>query len=241
MPFTFSHPALVLPLTYLPKQWFSLTGLVIGSLAPDFEYFLRMKVTSHYSHTIGGLFWFDLPLGILLAFIFHSIVRNALIQNLPSLLNSRFSTYIGFEWNTHFIKNWLVVLISLLIGAASHLLWDSFTHNHGYFVEAVPALAETVTLFGKEIPVFKILQHSSTVLGAILIAYAIYRLPAINTGKARISAKYWGLVAAVSFIIIATRLSTGLNFHQYGNVIVTVISAVLISITLTPLLLKLKN
>ncbi|WP_113654854.1 DUF4184 family protein, partial [Pedobacter namyangjuensis] len=30
MPFTFSHPAIVLPLTYLPKKWFSLTGLVIG-------------------------------------------------------------------------------------------------------------------------------------------------------------------------------------------------------------------
>ena len=27
MPFTFSHPAIVLPLTYLPKQWVSLTGL----------------------------------------------------------------------------------------------------------------------------------------------------------------------------------------------------------------------
>jgi hypothetical protein len=241
MPFTFSHPALVLPLTYLPKTWFSLTGLVIGSLAPDFEYFLRMKVTSHYSHTISGLVWFDLPLGILLVFMFHNIVRNPLIENLPSFLNSRFSTYIGFEWNTYFRKNWLVVIISLLIGVASHLLWDSFTHNHGYFVEALPALTETVTLFGKEIPVFKILQHSSTVLGAILIGYAIYRLPVINTGKARLIAKYWGLVAAVSFIIIATRLFTGLNFHQYGNVIVTVISAVLISITLTPMLLKLKN
>ena len=241
MPFTFSHPALVIPLTYLPKHWFSLTGLVIGSLVPDFEYFLRMKVTSHYSHTIGGLFWFDLPLGILLVFMFHNIVRNQLIKNLPSFLNSRFSTYIGFEWNTYFRKNWLVVLVSLLIGAASHLLWDSFTHNHGYFVEAAPTLTETVTLFGKEVPIFKILQHSSTFIGAILIAYAIYRLPVINTGKARISAKYWGLVAAVSCIIIATRLFTGLNFHQYGNVIVTAISAVLISVTVTPLVLTLRN
>ncbi|MFN7593668.1 MAG: DUF4184 family protein, partial [Bacteroidota bacterium] len=25
MPFTFSHPAIVLPLTFLPRQWFSLT------------------------------------------------------------------------------------------------------------------------------------------------------------------------------------------------------------------------
>ncbi|WP_240482010.1 DUF4184 family protein [Flavobacterium psychrophilum] len=39
MPFTFSHPAIILPLRYLPRQWFSLTGLIIGSLTPDFEYF----------------------------------------------------------------------------------------------------------------------------------------------------------------------------------------------------------
>ena len=46
MPFTFSHPAAVLPLRLLPRHWFSLTGLVIGSMVPDFEYFLRsMRLT----------------------------------------------------------------------------------------------------------------------------------------------------------------------------------------------------
>ena len=93
MPFTFSHPAIVLPLTYFPKKWFSLTGLVIGSLTPDFEYFLRMRIKSNYSHTIDGLFWFDLPLGLLLAFIFHDIVRNSLFDNLPTFFKSRFSAF----------------------------------------------------------------------------------------------------------------------------------------------------
>ncbi len=51
MPFTFSHPAIILPLKYLPQNWFSLTGLIIGSLTRDFEYFIRMKVRSNYSHT----------------------------------------------------------------------------------------------------------------------------------------------------------------------------------------------
>ncbi len=91
MPFTFSHPAIVLPLNYLPKKWFSLTGLVIGSLTPDFEYFIRMKIKSEYSHTLEGLFWFDLPLGVLLAFIFHNIVRNNFYNNLPLFFKSRFS------------------------------------------------------------------------------------------------------------------------------------------------------
>lgn len=104
MPFTFSHPAIVLPLTYLPKKWFSLTGLIIGSITPDFEYFIRMKVQRDYSHTLSGLFWFNLPLGILLAFIFHGIVRNSLIENLPLFLKSRFSNFTRFNWLNFFKK-----------------------------------------------------------------------------------------------------------------------------------------
>jgi len=45
MPFTFSHPAIVLPLATLRRQWISATGLIIGSITPDFEYFIRMKNT----------------------------------------------------------------------------------------------------------------------------------------------------------------------------------------------------
>src|SRR6188768_3414024 len=99
MPFTFSHPAIILPLTCLPRKWFSLTGLVIGSLTPDFEYFLRMKIQGHYSHTISGIFCFDLPLGILLAFIFHNVVRNSLFDNLPTILKSRLLAFKHFDWN----------------------------------------------------------------------------------------------------------------------------------------------
>ncbi|MEG1227787.1 MAG: DUF4184 family protein, partial [Flavobacterium sp.] len=41
----------MLPLQFLNKKWFSLTGLVIGSMIPDFEYFIRMRIQSIYSHT----------------------------------------------------------------------------------------------------------------------------------------------------------------------------------------------
>src|SRR6478609_2941554 len=102
MPFTFSHPAIILPITYLPRKWFSLTGLVVGSLTPDFEYFIRMRVQSDYSHTLSGLFWFDLPLGILLAFIFHNIVRDSLFENLPLILKSRLIRFKQFDWNSYF-------------------------------------------------------------------------------------------------------------------------------------------
>jgi hypothetical protein len=238
MPFTFSHPAIVLPLTFLPRHWFSLTGLVIGSLTPDFEYFLRMRIRSDYSHTIDGLFWFDLPLGLLLAFIFHKIVRDKLFDNLPTVLKSRFSTFKEFDWKRHFKQNWLVVTISILIGAASHIFWDSFTHDHGYFVQTIPALQNSVDFLGRQIPILKILQHSSTLLGGLVIAFTIYKLPTNKTENENINLKYWTILAGLTLTIIIVRLLSGLDFKQYGNVIVTAISAGLISLTLTPWLTR---
>lgn len=238
MPFTFSHPAIILPLTYLPKHWFSLTGLVIGSLTPDFEYFLRMRIKSNFSHTIDGLFWFDLPLGLLLAFIFHNIVRDSLFDNLPLGLKSKFLSFRKFDWNEHFKKNWLVVLISIFIGAVSHIFWDSFTHDHGYFVQTIPNLTNTVDILNLEIPILKILQHSSTLIGGLIIFFAVYKLPSNKTEKENINLKYWAIVFGLTFTIITLRILSGLEIKQYGNIIVTAISAVLISLTITPWLIK---
>src|SRR5574338_195989 len=96
MPFTFSHPAAVLPLGYFPKRFISMTGLVIGSTAPDFEYFIRMKNRSYYSHTWLGLLWFDLPLVIILAFIYHGIVRNMFLDDLPVIFTKRVAVFTNF-------------------------------------------------------------------------------------------------------------------------------------------------
>lgn len=240
MPFTFSHPAIVLPMTFLPRQWFSLTGLVIGSLTPDFEYFLRMRIQSNYSHTISGLFWFDLPLGLLLAFIFHTTVRDSLFDNLPTILRSRLLILKQFNWRDYFKKNWLVVTISILIGAASHIFWDGFTHDHGYFVQSIPSLINTVDLFGRQIPIFKILQHSSTLFGGLVIAFALFKLPPDKNVFGQFNLKYWSILTGLTLTIIALRLLSGLDYKLYGHVIVTSISAGLISLTLTPMLTRRK-
>ena len=130
MPFTFSHPAIILPLNYLPKKWISLTGLVIGSLTPDFEYFIRMKIESNYSHTFWGIFWFDLPLGILLTFIFHNIVKTELFKNLPKELNQRFVTEEELNWSNYFAEKWKMSRPCPAVGGRN---WCDPAENHGRF------------------------------------------------------------------------------------------------------------
>src|SRR3954469_13296912 len=102
MPFTFAHPAIVLPLINKNRKFFSATGLVIGSIIPDFEAFIRLNVNKPYSHTWLGMFWFDLPLGLIAAFVFHDLVRDPLIRNLPGFLGDKFARFIHFQWNRYF-------------------------------------------------------------------------------------------------------------------------------------------
>jgi hypothetical protein len=240
MPFTFSHPAIILPFQYLPRKWLSLTGLIVGSLTPDFEYFIRMKVQSNYSHTFYGIFWFDLPLAILLTFIFHNIVRNDLLNNLPESIKSRILIFSEFNWNNYFKKNWIIVLVSTIIGITSHLFWDNFTHNHGYFVEKISILNKTLFIFENEIPLWKLLQHLSTLIGAIVIIIAFLKLPRNTNSKSLITIKYWITFIVLLIFILALRFSISFNMKAFGNIIISLISAFLLSLIITPIVIKFK-
>jgi hypothetical protein len=241
MPFTFSHPAIVLPLSNLPKRWISLTGLIIGSIVPDFEYFIRMRVESIYSHTWAGLFWFDLPLGLVIIFVYQILIKDRVILHLPVALNRRFSRFRGVDKQGSFLQYLLIVVLSILIGAASHILWDGFTHPNGYFVTVVPFLSNTIHLGRHQLLVYKVIQHGSSIIGAITIILAVYALPLNNPKKNHHVIGFWVRIMFISIIVLIVRLLTGLSYHQYGNVIVTLIAGGFIGLIITSITTNLKR
>ncbi len=240
MPFTLSHAALVLPATFLPKKTYSLTGLVIGSFVPDFEYFIRMRDYSIYSHTWLGLLWFDLPLAFMLAYIYHGVVRNALLENLPRGIYVRFLQTKQFNWAEYVKTNWFVVIISILLGAASHIFWDSFTHYDGYFVKLFPTLRHHVMIFGIWIPLYNLCQHLSTLVGGLVVIYYIFQLPKYEPVNQKSNMNYWIYIMIISLIIIVLKLFAGLNYRSFDQTIITVISSGLMAITVTSLLFRAK-
>jgi len=241
MPFTFSHPAIVLPFKFISNKWFSLTGLIIGSLTPDFEYFIKMKVESNFSHSIPGIFYFDLPFAIMLTFIFHNIVRDKLFENSPKIIKTRTINFKNFNWNKYFKLNYLVVIISILIGISSHIFWDSFTHRTGYFVTKINYLQKIVEIQDLDIPIYKILQHVSTILGGLIIVFSFYRLPKNENSSDKMNYKYWLLLVTSITLVMAFRFLLGIDFQAYGNVIVSMISSILISLIIAPLILGIKQ
>ena len=237
MPFTFSHPAIVLPLCRLSPKWFSVTGLVAGSLTPDFEYFLRMRIHGEYAHTLPGIFVFCLPVGLILTFLFHNLVRNSLLVSLPAFLRSRMIDFTTFNWNHFFRKRWYVVVASIILSAASHIFWDGFTHADGYFVQVFPALAGNAHLFGLQVEVYRLLQHLSTLVGGIAILLVILSLPrrALNDTLAG-RWKYWTTLIALAVIVFAIAILSRGAIPSFVDVIVIIISSTLLSLILTSLL-----
>jgi hypothetical protein len=237
MPFTFSHPAIVLPLT-LKKFRLSATGLIIGSMTPDFEYFLRMRNVSKYSHTYAGLFWFDLPLALLLCFIYHTIVRNSLFDNLPIFLKERFIIYKNFQWENYFQKNWVVVCISILIGAASHIVWDAFTHEALFFVEKDPELSTVMKVGTINLAGYKFLQLASSIVGLLVVIISIILLKKRPVVNKTINYKYWMIVVLIILSVMFMRFIGGLEINAYRRVMVSFISSVIIALILTPMIIS---
>ncbi|MDR2104288.1 MAG: DUF4184 family protein [Deferribacteraceae bacterium] len=237
MPFTFSHPAAVIPLKALFKR-LCLPALVFGSMAPDFEYFFRMK--SRYSHSIGGLFFFDLPLAIMLLFLFFLIVREPLIINLPPPIRSRFVKMLNIEWLSYFKKEWFIICVSALLGSATHILWDGFTHANGYFVENSAALT---SLIAGSIPLYRLLQHFSTILGIAVIAVYIYKLPKSDIPPAeRRRHVYWllsGGLFILSFLFYKFFLWGALN--SLWHIVIIALSSFFSAVTLSSLIFKFRK
>ncbi|MBL0335823.1 MAG: DUF4184 family protein [Chitinophagaceae bacterium] len=94
MPFTFAHPALIIPLKKI-RGGLSLTALAVGSMVPDFENFFNMQETEVTSHQLSGFFLFDLPVGLFACFLFHNLLKHGFVENLPRFYQRRFSHLVS--------------------------------------------------------------------------------------------------------------------------------------------------
>ncbi len=140
MPFPLAHPAAVLPLRRHCPRYFSFPALVIGSLSPDVGYFVDVGDFSH--RLLAGSFGFCLPVGLLCVLVFYG-VRWPVLGILPA--GGRRALLPLCQRPA---ANPLVIAVSLLIGAWTHLLLDSFTHPENWLVKRLPVLLAPVLSLG---------------------------------------------------------------------------------------------
>lgn len=169
MPFTFAHPAAAVPLHRLAPGKLVLSALVIGSMTPDFHYFLPFDILRGDSHSLPALLWFCLPLGMALYLLFHLLLKAPLAALLPDAWRAQLPAQAMLRLPR---ATGLAIVVSLLLGAATHIVWDGFTHGTGFGVQALPLLSISLFAVGEyHVTAYKLLQHGSTVLGLGLLAW----------------------------------------------------------------------
>lgn len=228
MAFPLAHPAAVLPLRRNCPRYFDFPALVVGSLAPDIGYLLGPLNVHDFSHRFIGGFIFCLPVGFLSWWLFNSL-RPSLVGALPErfrpagLVASR--------------PPFLVVVVSLLVGIWTHLLWDSLTHKEGWIVLHVAVLRMPVaTIAGRKLKVFQLFWYLSSFLGVVLLylAYEGWR-----NKRAGVEAQLTTSGSILRAGLVGTlAVMLGAAHHLAHNLAVTCLMSVLMVLLLTGIELK---
>ncbi len=205
MPFTISHTAAAWP---FEKSKLVLSAVIVGAMAPDLDYFLNLDITGRWTHTLAGTFEFSLPAALVVLAVFHLLLKRPAVALLPVRVQQRIVIQRFRFWP---LRRLLLIVGSVLAGIATHLAWDSFTHDQGWMVERIGWLQNPHVLWGHAWPNYKFAQHGSTVLGLLLLALWFrqwYRsTQPIHEVEPRLSVR---VRAAVVCSILATAFAVGL-------------------------------
>lgn len=243
MPLTFAHPAAVLPFSRKSK-YINFLALVLGSMSPDFEYFLRGMPYGVIGHTFFGFVFFNLPIIIIVYWTYKKCIHSTLYQHLPLILQdcpSDATKSVGLFES-------FVFLYCAFLGMLTHVVWDAFTHLEGYMVRNLSILTYPVQILNYQIPIFKLLQHGSTITGIAFILGYLYIRARRNRNNRQVTVSptqklmYWGLLASFALILFGLwHFIDEVPIQTYGILVVRMIDSALISLLIVSLYFKQMN
>jgi hypothetical protein len=169
MPCTFSHTLAVVPLRRLSPERLNFTALIIGSMSPDFGFYIGQFPLANFAHTALGTLAVCLPMGLLALGLFY-LIRRPLCFVLPQPHRAALMPLASRRPSVS-VHNVFTATLSILLGAWTHTVWDSFTHPDGWAVTHLAILRATVIRVGtNSLAVFNFLQQLSTLgAGALLV------------------------------------------------------------------------
>jgi putative Mn2+ efflux pump MntP len=172
VPFTVSHVAAVLPgaRTALPAA-----ALVVGAMSPDIPYFLPRGPWTLPTHTVGGIVLWAPLLGAMAVAAWYLLLARAAYAWVPQPLRRRLPERATARERLGSLRAVALVYAALVISAATHVVWDAFTHNDGWVVERVPALMRTVAWLPGDLAAYRWAQYASSVLGMTILVWWIAR------------------------------------------------------------------
>ncbi|MFI1187967.1 DUF4184 family protein [Streptomyces californicus] len=177
MPFTLSHAAAVLPAIRRngTARWaLPPSALVAGSFAPDVTYFADTVVPGAmefgaFTHTAVGVVTVNVAIAAALVAVW-ALLREPLVALLPVRVRGRVHAFVrGRRWTRESFgpSAWAWFALSAALGAATHVVWDAFTHHSRWGTEVLPVLNSTVGGF----PGYQLAQYGSSALALVVIGW----------------------------------------------------------------------
>ncbi|GLX71245.1 DUF4184 family protein [Paenibacillus glycanilyticus] len=243
MPYTLAHPIFAYPLKYLNRNLLSTTGLVLGSMGPDLEYFIHLEPHQTIGHTFLGLLLQVIPLSIVLGLLFHYVIKTPLALHLPSLFHLDKRAYrLLNRWSRRSFTAWFYYLISVVIGFYTHLLVDGFTHERGYFVHHLDVLNQTVLL---NLPLYKMLQYSFSLLGLfavfLTILYKLFKSVPETEGFVAVPSQqkwmYWMVVSLWVVLLTGLKLNAS-SLPAISIIVVAPVSGVAVGLVVASMIYR---
>lgn len=209
MPFTISHAVLAPPIAKLTGYRLPISALAIGSMTPDL-YRLFTSESYDTSHQWQGLIVPNLLIGLAFCLLWYGLYRPAIFRWIGMVKPidwSSFDKMLGFI---------LSVIIALIVGISSHLIWDGLTHSDFRTFAFEHFLNRPVSLFDNVYPMHRVLQIGTSILALPFMAwmgihyYLKYKLLKPISRKIKTSALFILLVsffyACSSYIAFAQTL-----------------------------------
>jgi uncharacterized membrane protein YvlD (DUF360 family) len=160
MPYTLSHAIVSLPAFRLSKGRLPLAALAVGSVSPDFPYLLALTPAQAPGHSFIGVLVYCLVPSLAVLGVWYLWVERPILSLLG--LQARVVSCGVFP-----------ILIGVLVGAYSHVIWDATSHASGVFV--LGSDFWNTILYG--LPIYKWNQYLSGAFGLLgLVAWYLHTL-----------------------------------------------------------------
>ncbi|MCK4493128.1 MAG: DUF4184 family protein [Methylococcales bacterium] len=168
MPFTLSHPAIIIPLYKVYGSFLVASALIIGSILPDIFSVLPLGISRSFAHSFLGLVCIDVPFGLMVYYLFHLLLSPVIYSIFPVSIQCRISPNLAYSMLTK--TSIFKIILSLLIGSLTHILWDAFTHESGFFVLYFKFFSTTLfAVDHHEFKLYRLLQHLSSIIGLLIV------------------------------------------------------------------------
>ncbi len=130
MPFTFAHTGYILPVKKKWTPYFSTSGLVFGSLAPDYDILFRFSENRFhlFQYDLFSILFYIYPLALVSIVFFHLCCQSILSENLPFFVRRKISSFLSLDIFDELKKHFIKISFSIFFAIFLHLLLDMLCH-----------------------------------------------------------------------------------------------------------------